>query len=54
MILETAVSRVNIAPDLDEAQVGVITASLRAIGIDGVIATRTAIKREAAPASARR
>jgi len=38
---------VKIAPDLDEAQVGVIAASLRANGIDGVIATNTTIARHA-------
>jgi len=38
---------VKIAPDLDEAQVGVIAATLRANGIDGVIATNTTIARHA-------
>ena len=38
---------VKIAPDLDEAQVQVIAATLRANGIDGVIATNTTISREA-------
>lgn len=38
---------VKIAPDLDEAQVGVIAATLRKNGIDGVIATNTTIAREA-------
>ena len=38
---------VKIAPDLDEAQVGVIAATLRANGIDGVIATNTTVGREA-------
>jgi dihydroorotate dehydrogenase len=38
---------VKIAPDLDEAQVGVIAATLRHNGIDGVIATNTTISREA-------
>ena len=38
---------VKIAPDLDEAQVSVIGATLRANGIDGVIATNTTISREA-------
>lgn len=38
---------VKIAPDLDEAQVGVIGATLRKNGIDGVIATNTTISREA-------
>ena len=38
---------VKIAPDLDEAQVGVIAATLRANGIDGVIATNTTIARDA-------
>lgn len=38
---------VKIAPDLDEAQVGVIAATLEANGIDGVIATNTTIARDA-------
>ncbi len=38
---------VKIAPDLDDAQVGVITATLRRHGIDGVIATNTTIARDA-------
>ena len=38
---------VKIAPDLDEAQVGVIAATLRRNGIDGVIATNTTITRDA-------
>ena len=38
---------VKIAPDLDEAQVGVIAATLRHNGIDGVIATNTTIARDA-------
>lgn len=38
---------VKIAPDLDEAQVKVIAATLRKNGIDGVIATNTTISREA-------
>jgi len=38
---------VKIAPDLDEAQVGVIAATLRKHGIDGVIATNTTIARDA-------
>jgi len=38
---------VKIAPDLDEAQVGVIAATLRGNGIDGVIATNTTIARDA-------
>ncbi|HKX41304.1 MAG TPA: quinone-dependent dihydroorotate dehydrogenase [Burkholderiaceae bacterium] len=38
---------VKIAPDLDDAQVGVIAATLRANEIDGVIATNTTIAREA-------
>jgi len=38
---------VKIAPDLDEAQVSVIAAALKANGIDGVIATNTTISREA-------
>ncbi|MBP6901019.1 MAG: quinone-dependent dihydroorotate dehydrogenase [Burkholderiaceae bacterium] len=37
----------KIAPDLDEAQVQVIAATLRANGIDGVIATNTTIARDA-------
>ncbi|WP_119156085.1 quinone-dependent dihydroorotate dehydrogenase [Caldimonas tepidiphila] len=37
---------VKIAPDLDEAQVGVIAATLRKNGIDGVIATNTTIARD--------
>jgi dihydroorotate dehydrogenase len=37
----------KIAPDLDDAQVKVIAATLRANGIDGVIATNTTISREA-------
>jgi dihydroorotate dehydrogenase len=37
----------KIAPDLDEAQVQVIAATLRQHGIDGVIATNTTIAREA-------
>ena len=37
----------KIAPDLDEAQVGVIAATLRNNGIDGVIATNTTISRAA-------
>jgi len=36
---------VKIAPDLDEAQVGVIAATLKANGIDGVIATNTTLER---------
>ncbi|MDP3085030.1 MAG: dihydroorotate dehydrogenase (quinone), partial [Rubrivivax sp.] len=36
---------VKIAPDLDDAQVGVIAATLRKNGIDGVIATNTTIAR---------
>ena len=36
---------VKIAPDLHEAQVGVIAATLRKNGIDGVIATNTTIER---------
>lgn len=42
---------VKIAPDLDEAQVGVIAATLRKNAIDGVIATNTTIAREAVKAS---
>jgi dihydroorotate dehydrogenase len=38
---------VKIAPDLDEAQVGVIAAALRKNGIDGVIATNTTLSRDA-------
>jgi len=38
---------VKIAPDLDEAQVGVIAATLRANGVDGVVATNTTIARDA-------
>ncbi len=38
---------VKIAPDLDEAQVGVIAATLRGHDIDGVIATNTTIARDA-------
>ena len=38
---------VKIAPDLDEAQVVVIAATLQAQGIDGVIATNTTLARDA-------
>ena len=38
---------VKIAPDLDEAQVGVIAATLEKNAIDGVIATNTTIARDA-------
>ncbi|MBW8893755.1 MAG: dihydroorotate dehydrogenase (quinone), partial [Burkholderiales bacterium] len=38
---------VKIAPDLEEAQVGVIAQTLTANGIDGVIATNTTIARDA-------
>ena len=38
---------IKIAPDLDETQVGVIAATLRDNGIDGVIATNTTIERSA-------
>ena len=38
---------VKIAPDLDEAQVGVIAETLRHSGIDGVIATNTTVSRDA-------
>ncbi len=38
---------VKIAPDLDEAQVQVIAATLRRHGMDGVIATNTTITRDA-------
>jgi dihydroorotate dehydrogenase len=37
----------KIAPDLDEAQVGVIATTLRQHGMDGVIATNTTLSREA-------
>lgn len=37
----------KIAPDLDEAQIGVIAATLQRHGIDGVVATNTTISREA-------
>lgn len=38
---------VKIAPDLDEAQVDVIAATLKRHGMDGVVATNTTISREA-------
>ena len=38
---------VKIAPDLDEAQVALIAATLKRNGIDGVIATNTTLAREA-------
>jgi len=38
---------VKIAPDLDEAQVAVIAATLQHNGIDGVVATNTTISRDA-------
>ena len=38
---------VKIAPDLDEAQVDVIAATLRRHGMDGVVATNTTISRDA-------
>ncbi|NUO72916.1 MAG: quinone-dependent dihydroorotate dehydrogenase, partial [Frateuria sp.] len=38
---------VKIAPDLDEAQVEVIAATLRRHGMDGVIATNTTLARDA-------
>ncbi|MBK0393195.1 quinone-dependent dihydroorotate dehydrogenase [Ramlibacter algicola] len=38
---------VKIAPDLDEAQVDVIAATLRRHGMDGVIATNTTLSRDA-------
>ena len=38
---------VKIAPDLDEAQVGLIAATLLRHGIDGVIATNTTVARDA-------
>lgn len=41
---------VKIAPDLDEAQVGVIAATLKRHAIDGVIATNTTIARDAVKA----
>ncbi|MDO8248704.1 MAG: quinone-dependent dihydroorotate dehydrogenase [Rhodoferax sp.] len=38
---------VKIAPDLDETQVGVIAATLKRHGMDGVIATNTTLNRDA-------
>jgi dihydroorotate dehydrogenase len=38
---------VKIAPDLDEAQIGVIAATLQRHGMDGVVATNTTLSREA-------
>lgn len=38
---------VKIAPDLDEAQVAVIAATLRRTGVDGVVATNTTLARDA-------
>ena len=38
---------VKIAPDLDEAQVAVIAATLRRHGMDGVVATNTTLARDA-------
>ena len=38
---------VKIAPDLDEAQIGVIASTLRRHGMDGVIATNTTLARDA-------
>lgn len=38
---------VKIAPDLDEAQVGVIAATLQRHGMDGVVATNTTLSRDA-------
>jgi dihydroorotate dehydrogenase len=38
---------VKIAPDLDEAQVAVIAATLQRHGMDGVVATNTTISRDA-------
>ena len=38
---------VKIAPDLDDAQVGMIAATLKTHGIDGVVATNTTISRDA-------
>ena len=37
----------KIAPDLDEAQVEVIAATLRRHGMDGVVATNTTLARDA-------
>ncbi|MBI5271983.1 MAG: quinone-dependent dihydroorotate dehydrogenase [Burkholderiales bacterium] len=37
----------KIAPDLDEAQIGVIAATLQRHGLDGVVATNTTIARDA-------
>jgi dihydroorotate dehydrogenase len=41
---------VKIAPDLDEAQVAVIAATLQRHGMDGVIATNTTLARDAVKA----
>jgi dihydroorotate dehydrogenase len=38
---------VKIAPDLDEAQVDVIAATLQRHGMDGVVATNTTLSRDA-------
>jgi dihydroorotate dehydrogenase len=38
---------VKIAPDLDEAQIGVIAATLKRHGMDGVVATNTTLSRDA-------
>jgi dihydroorotate dehydrogenase len=38
---------VKIAPDLDDAQIGVIAATLQRHGMDGVVATNTTLSREA-------
>ena len=38
---------VKIAPDLDDAQVGVIAATLKRHGMDGVVATNTTLSRDA-------
>jgi dihydroorotate dehydrogenase len=43
----TAPMFLKIAPDLDEAQIGVIAATLQRHGIDGVIATNTTLARDA-------
>ena len=38
---------VKIAPDLDEAQIGIIAATLQRHGMDGIVATNTTLSREA-------
>jgi dihydroorotate dehydrogenase len=38
---------VKIAPDLDDAQIRVIAAALKRLGVDGVIATNTTVSRDA-------